>query len=211
MYCKKCGHEIDNDSVFCNKCGAKQKAEESEDNLDKEEIEEEYNEDNVINYYNPDKKKSTDKKENSGCLRVVIGLIIILLIIIIAWIANAPESDNSNNENNNYNDNKYNEPQWFTRDATNNDITVTYETNYTALAVDIYIMPKCDIDNLEIEITYYDKNGAALTSQVKHIGNVKEGVQVQSRMALLDLSITDMFKLDTSDLYVVSGTVSYLK
>lgn len=182
MYCKHCGKEIDDESVFCNKCGEKQ------DNLNS-------------------KNTKEDNESKKGCLTVlVIFTILIVGILFLTETITLKNCNNNNSKDSTYEDNT---PQLFTRNARNNDITITTETNYNNLGIDIIILPKVDIEDLEIKLVHYDKNGNELLTQYKTIGNVKEGVQVKTQVQLLDFSITDMFKVYNTKIEVVEGTVSY--
>ena len=108
-----------------------------------------------------------------------------------------------------YEDSNDDTPQLFTRDARINDVTITTETNYNNLGIDIIILPNVDIEGLEIKLIHYDKNGKELLTQYKTIGNVKEGLQVKTQVQLLDFSITDMFKVNNTKIEIIEGTVSY--
>ena len=191
MYCKKCGTQIDDDSEFCKKCGTEQK--------ENNEIQE-----NTAN-------TKSNKPSLPGCIIwiIVTSIIISIITVVIAGITN----DNKRNEqtNNSTNDYENNEPQLFTRNANNNDIQIKYETNYSALAVDIIILPNTNIENLEIKIVHCDKNNNVLLTQYKTIGNVTKGIQVKTQMKLLDFSLSDMFKVNSTSITVSNGTVSYFK
>ena len=179
MFCKYCGKEIDDDSMFCNKCGESQKA------------------------------VKFDKDSKKGCLTVFIIFMIMIIGLLFFTETISLKNCNGNSTNTNKNDSNYDAPQLFTRDARINDVTITTETNYKNLGIDIIILPKVDIEDLEIKLIHYDKNGKELLTQYKTIGNVKEGVQVKTQVQLLDFSITDMFKVNNTKIEVVEGTVSY--
>ena len=59
------------------------------------------------------------------------------------------------------------------RYATNSDIVVDSSSSLTEYK--ILIRPNCDIDNLTLGISFYDKNEKFIDSKTKLIGNVKEG------------------------------------
>ena len=187
MYCKKCGTQIDDDSKFCKNCGEKQTKNESI------------------------KKEKSNKTKAEKTL--IIMTIIVAVIVTISLIGqNCKNSNNNNNKTSDNNDDyDYNEPQLFTRNARNADIQIEYENDFTELAIDIIIMPNVDIDNLEIKVQHYDKNGNILLTQYKTIGNVKEGIQAKTQMKLLDLSLSDMFKVEKTSITVTGGTVSYFQ
>ena len=194
MYCKKCGTQIDDDSEFCKSCGAKQTTDESSNIPIQQE----------------------NKKSGLGCGSIILVFIIIMAlffvgVIIVPACSESCSEDNSKNSNNSNKNQNYDEPQLFTRDARNSDIEIQYETNLSALAIDIVIMPNVDIEKLELKIQHYDKNGNMLLTQYKEIGNVKEGVQVKTQIKLTDFSLTDFFKVETTSITVNDGTVSYFQ
>ena len=181
MYCKQCGTQIDDNSIYCNKCGESQKA------------------------------VKFDKDSKKGCLTVFIIFMIMIIGLLFFTETVSLKNCNGNSTNTNKNNSNYDTPQLFTRDARNSDITISSETNISALAVDIIILPNIDIEDLEIKIVHYDKNGNVLLTQYKQIGNVKEGIQVKTQVELLDFSFTDMFKVDKTSISVIGGTVSYFR
>ena len=188
MFCKHCGTKIDDDSVFCNKCGMKQNSEKNQ----------------------KEQNKKTKDGDNTkyGCL-LTYAIIVVILAITFLSVVLLPEACDNKRNDKNFTENESNEPQIFTRNARNNDVTITAETNYSNLGVDIIILPKVDIEDLKIKLVHLDKNGKELLTQYKTIGNVKEGVQVKTQVQLLDFSITDMFKVYNTKIEVIEGTVSY--
>lgn len=181
MFCKHCGVKIEEDSTFCKHCGKSQK------------------------------EAKFDKESKKGCLIVLIIFTLFIVALLLFSETISLKNCNDDSSDTNKNDNSYNEPQLFTRNAKNSDLTITSETNYSNLGIDIIIMPKTDIENLEIKLVHYDKNGNELLTQYKTIGNVKEGVQVKTQVQLLDFSFSDMFKVYNTEIYVTEGTVSYFQ
>ena len=94
MYCKHCGTQIDDDSIFCKYCG--------------KEINKELNKEN----------KTNAKEKNHGCLAVIIFILLFIGIFTIPFIIDKIESCNDNTKDSKYEDsnNDYKEPQLFTRD-----------------------------------------------------------------------------------------------
>ncbi|MBO5313167.1 MAG: zinc ribbon domain-containing protein [Clostridia bacterium] len=181
MYCRHCGKEINENSNFCNHCGK---------NLTDEANEEE-------------NKKDNGKIGDIGCGTFIIGTIIIILILfaICTGISkNDNKSDTKKSENNITQQITY-------RDARNGDIEVEFKTNLNNLGVDITIHPNCDINGLVVKIKQYDKDGNIIEIFDKHLGNVKEGIEVTTSISLTDFNIVDMFKLGQTELTVYDGKV----
>ncbi len=160
MYCKKCGNEIDNDSVFCSKCGEK-----------------------LFSSTN-----TTAERENKGLIAILIAIPIIFFIIVTGIIM----QDSCNN---------------IGRDATNNDIEIEIQTDITTMSFQAIILPNVDINNLEIEIEFRDKNNVLLKTVTKNIGNVKKGVQVKSYIDSNDLGVSNLLKASKTVSRVISGNV----
>lgn len=80
MYCEKCGSQIDDDSVFCQKCGEKQ--------ID-------FNNKSDINI-----KTSRPKKINKVAVVVLILFFLACAIIVIAAITNGRIADSNKNKTN---------------------------------------------------------------------------------------------------------------
>lgn len=192
MFCKHCGTQIDDDSIYCNKCGEKQKNNEIEEK--------------IINAQENEVKNKNNKNGGKFIIGIIICFLITLAIITIIDINKNPEDYIKDSK---YEDSNDDTPQLFTRDARINDVTITTETNYNNLGIDIIILPNVDIEGLEIKLIHYDKNGKELLTQYKTIGNVKEGLQVKTQVQLLDFSITDMFKVNNTKIEIIEGTVSY--
>lgn len=99
MYCGKCGSQIDGDSVFCKKCGAKQNvilsANETKEKSDNEEMTEQ----EILGNTYPDEPTASVKKEPNNDIdqdrnkkrkinwsaRIIIGVILILIGLGLAF------------------------------------------------------------------------------------------------------------------------------
>lgn len=64
MFCKHCGKEIDENALFCNYCGGKQK-----DDIENGEM-------------IPQKENVTQKKNGHGCLIAFVGIIISIILFV---------------------------------------------------------------------------------------------------------------------------------
>ena len=128
MICKKCEKEIPEDYRYCPYCG------ESIEDAEK------LHEETVLAEKNKgeSKKSAEESQEKSGCAGCFGTLIVILIAVLaIFWCFGDGCS-------------------FFSREATNQDIVVETSLNLGALGADLEITPKCDIDDLEITINFYD-------------------------------------------------------
>jgi len=98
MFCKKCGKEVDNDSLFCSFCGAELK----NSNESKE--------DNAIITETDKKYVERPKKDNGDKIFLIIFLSVVAFLIIVALIAFSKDS-NDGETSTSYNSQKYNSVQ----------------------------------------------------------------------------------------------------
>lgn len=96
----------------------------------------------------------------------------------------------------------------LSRDATNSDIVFDLSNEFS-LNIEYKITPRIDINNLEITFKYYDKNNNLLTTKIKNVGNVEEGIEYSITVSLTEFSFLDVFKLHSVSARVTGGTVSY--
>lgn len=93
MFCRKCGNEIPDDSVFCLKCGTKVEKVDSKEKIDINQssdgpiektdnpnMEENSSQTEMIN------EKTEHEMMDKKVIYSVIGIAAIILIMIIAWI-----------------------------------------------------------------------------------------------------------------------------
>lgn len=85
MFCKKCGAQIDEDSVFCPKCGANQTAISTTKEIDKKMNGEQENSQNVYS----EQRKAQDKKQKKKRKKIFIPAIAILLVAAFAIVGYA--------------------------------------------------------------------------------------------------------------------------
>lgn len=193
MYCKKCGAQIDDDSIFCSKCGAH--------------IAEEY----PTVTQNTETENTADEDSNSGCAGCLIAFII--FIIVISMISAtllflfSQNSSNSNSENGS----SGGIAQIIKRDATNNDIEISDSLDIPSLSISLTIHANCDINNLEITLKHYDSNGNLLKTQVEQIGNVVKGSDVTVKIPITDFSLSEVFKIHETRIGVTGGSVSFFQ
>lgn len=96
----------------------------------------------------------------------------------------------------------------LSRDAKNSDIDFNLSNEFS-LNIEYKITPRVDINNLEITFKYYDKNNNLLTTKIKNVGNVEEGIEYSITVSLTEFSFLDIFKLHSVSARVTGGTVSY--
>lgn len=145
MYCKFCGKQIDDDSVFCVHCG-KNLTENNKENSEKQ------------NYESNELSQSitTEDEESSSRWWVWLALPIFLLILIA--IIGAASS---------------NGPGLIQRDLKTSDYT--YTTSHDLTSYRITVIPNRDIDNCDIQLTLYSSKGEKLFSDTISKSNLKEG------------------------------------
>lgn len=94
------------------------------------------------------------------------------------------------------------------RSANINDVTIDSVLDLSSMGAKYNIYPKVDIEELEITISFMDKNKAVLTTVEKRLGNVKEGVQVSFTISLFDLGVSVAWNTAYETTTVTGGTVS---
>ncbi len=97
---------------------------------------------------------------------------------------------------------------FLTRKATVNDIDFDYSIEVLNLSVKIYVIPKVDIDDLALEISFYNSDRDRLKTMVKALGNVKEGERTEFTVSLIEFSIPQMLTINYIRCDIESGTVS---
>lgn len=97
----------------------------------------------------------------------------------------------------------------FSRSARNSDINMDCDTDLSALGVKCTINPKKDIKGLIVSVYLKDNDKKTVKTITHSLGNVKEGVQVEFTISLLDLDIGTIWNTSTTDWGVIGGTVSY--
>lgn len=199
MYCRQCGKQMNENDIYCSQCGAKNV-------LNSVAIEEPQNQQQENNADQSTTVSTSQERSGCGCFIafVVIVLIAIAVIFLIFLIEN--EQDNSGDKSSS---NVIN--QVTSRDATNRDINIDSKLNVGSLSLDIIILPDSNIDDLEITIKYLDKNHNVLRTDVKRIGNVKAGIQVTKSISLAEFPFSLILKVDSCQIAVSGGTVSYFQ
>ncbi len=142
----------------------------------------------------------TEKKEGAGCffkvlLWIFIALMLLFLIPSIEDCANSQSFAGNTNS-----------ARPLSRAATNADVQIDF-SEPSLIRECITIRPYRDIDNLKITIEYLDKKGNTITSEQRTIGNVKEGIEYNTYLNILELPAST----DKYSVRVTGGTVSYFQ
>lgn len=180
MFCSNCGKEITGEDSFCRHCGAKQTPiERSEPS-------------------SPPKETEVEKDNAGSCfLKILLALFLLFFGPLIVFSSIDPSITKSCAGST--------ASQTFSRDANNGDVELDFDESLTSLC--IIIRPYKDIENLKITIEFSNSKGDILTSEVKTIGNVKEGQEYKTYISIFDLPVTvSQYRAKVS-----GGTVSYLQ
>lgn len=94
----------------------------------------------------------------------------------------------------------------LTRKATNADIYIDLSQEIS-LSINYKVRPNVDINNLEIEFNYFDRNGTFLAYKTKNVGNVAKGQEITVSVSLTEFSFTDLLKIYSTQAKVIGGTV----
>lgn len=100
------------------------------------------------------------------------------------------------------------EGKLFEQKATARDISFDSELNLSSMSVDVILIPECDIQDLEIKLTYYDSKGNCLTTDTKVVGNVYKGIQRNVKIYLTDFSLSTALKINEVKITITEGVKS---
>jgi len=146
MYCRFCGKQIDDDSVFCVHCG-KNLTENNKCNP-----KEQNNESNNPSQNTP---TETDGGSSPWGLLLLLPVFIILLVVIIGATSYSRGYG------------------IISRDLKSSDYTYTTSQDLTSYR--ITVIPLRDIDSCNIQLTLYNSKGEELFSDTISKTNLKEG------------------------------------
>ena len=195
MFCKKCGTKIDDDSIFCCKCGARQSVEQAESSVDAPKPADEGTK--IANTPSPSGVRPSQEEEyKSGC-----GSILIIFFVMAAFLVSGcifvtalfgKGSCSSGGSS---------------RRATINDIDVDTDLNIMELGVDVVITPKEDISDLELTLVYCDNVGKEIKTQSLYIGDVEDGVKTKKTVHITDFSFSEALRISSVKIRVSGGTI----
>lgn len=184
MYCKHCGNKLNEKSIFCDKCGKTIKE--------------------TIKKVENTKSKKFDFVAffwAIGILGFIISMLLILNYFDMNSNSNKGNSTNSTIENND-------KSQLLNRKANNNDIEIENDEKLS-LSINIILMPKSDIQNLQLTFQFYDKNDILLDTKTKIVGNVLKNKQYTITFSLSEFSFSSILYIHHYTCGVSGGTVSY--
>jgi len=188
MFCKKCGKEVDNDSLFCSFCGAELK----NSNESKE--------DNAIITETDKKYVERPKKDNGDKIFLIIFLSVVAFLIIVALIAFSKDS-NDGETSTSYNSQKYNSVQL-------SDIIVSFERKTNYFESDdyfMYIQAQEKIEGLKLLVTFKDSKGQTLKSETINIGKIVPGNHYKFELSQTGVNPSDVDKTEKFSYEIVSG------
>lgn len=140
------------------------------------------------------KEKAKEEKKGENW-KIVIGLIcavlFVVLLSIIPYVVMNRKASSS---------------VIISRNANNADITVKQEESLS-FSYNLKITPKSDIENLQIEFKFYDKNGTLISTKNKIIGNVSKNTEYSVSFALSEFSISSLTQISRYSWSVCGGTV----
>lgn len=184
MFCKNCGREIADNSMFCNFCGSEQKLNSS-----------------ISNSNLP----LEDEKPNKTPWIILSLCLFSFVILLIVGIASGVSSQDTGNSTFNSSF-----AQNATRNAIKSDLVITFKKIDNYFEHDNYYMiiqAKEKITNLKLSIDYKTSSGTIVKTKVINVGKVVPGNEYRFE---LDQNSIDWDYLDktTSFSYsIISGTV----
>lgn len=151
-----------------------------------------------------------DNKESRGQLKgfVIFFLVATLLIgafICVVFLSDASSSATGSASNGATPSNGYHFE--VGRKASNSDILFDCDIDLSSFGAKYTVTPQTDINNLVIELGFFDGNKNELSTQEKTIGNVKKGVQVSFSISLTEMSFSTVWNTKYISCRVVSGRV----
>ena len=154
--------------------------------------------------------ENSNKKSSHGFLKfilvvLIIGACIFGIVKFVQYQQSKQIVDGNGTTQGNTDGNKH----LFKRSANNSDISVNSDLNLSSLGIKYVILPQTDIDGLVVTVNLLDKNKNIIDSVVKSLGNVKQGVQVNFSISLLELGVSTAWNTKYESIVVTGGTVSY--
>lgn len=152
----------------------------------------------------------TKEKKSHGLLVFIIVVIVLGLSIFgIVKLVQHTQAQQQIDGQGTTQGNTDGDTKLFSRSANNNDVKISDELDLASFGAKYSVLPQTDISNLEVTVNFLDENKKLLTSVVKPLGNVKEGVQVSFSISLLELGLSVAWNTKYESMAVTGGTVSY--
>ena len=148
----------------------------------------------------------SDTKSSHSFLSFLGAIVLLFLLVCgLVFVAKCSIKKMSDGEYNSDGN-----PILFSRAAAKKDFTLEDNIPATALYLktSFTLVPKVDIDDLEITFKYFDSENKVISQNIKYVGNVKKSAEYT---VTLDIYIIDSEFYKTPDYYVSGGTVSYFK
>ena len=194
MFCKKCGTKIDDDSIFCCKCGARQSVEQAENSVDAPKPADEGTK--IASTPSPSGTlPPQDEEYKSGCGSVLIIFFVFAFLVSGCIFLTALFGKGSCSSGGS------------SRRATISDIDVDTDLNIMELGVDVVITPKADISDLELTLVYCDNTGKEIKTQTLYIGSVEDGVKTKKTVHITNFSLSEALRISSVKIRVSGGAV----
>ena len=166
MYCKKCGEQITQDALYCSKCGEKL----------------------IENENQPINAQTEIKKEPKGCLWFICFVIIIILIIALSvTISENFETIKKQIESASKKESEVRDPFDY-EDIEKGDFDIDFIWNMENSQIIYIITPHYDISDLQINFTFYDKEGKAIHSVNQEIKSLTQNIQFTKVVSFSEIS-----------------------
>ena len=178
-YCHQCGTKVEDNAVFCSKCGTP---------LDRPTPP-------------PTHKNQSGEQKGCGCGFIGCFSFVLILIVVLALAVNNPSGELGRFFVDVYED-------YIPQKADNGDIDLEYDLNLINLSVTMIIVPDKNINDLEITLKYCDKDGTFFKQQVVYVGDVKKGVRVSKDISIFDFTMAELIKIDDIYISVSGGTAN---
>lgn len=99
-------------------------------------------------------------------------------------------------------------PTLITRKATINDINIQKDES-NLVSIEMIIVPKRDIEDLEITVNYFSSSNKLLKTVTENFGDVKKNGRYTKQVYITDFSVSQIFQLSYCEYKVTGGRVSY--
>lgn len=183
MYCKHCGTQIDDDSIYCNKCGKQQNKEEQ--------------------------NEKSSNKNDSKFLIVISIILVILTIFIVLYFTNIKDNGKTTTDTSTETNDTSKDTSDYIRQAGINDLYITKRENYPT-SIYYIITAKRDIYDLEIDLEEYAKDGTLTRTVHFNISNLKQNETYTMKLDISNYTNNEINNIDIVYVRVVNGTTSSL-